>query len=73
MVLISLSYLTAQTEASSIMLIRSGNGGQPWLYRAKGKLPLDGSLWHKEYFELKIIKTQYIQKKLFTPHSAASQ
>lgn len=33
--------------------------------------PQNMSLWHKDYFELKAIKTQQIQEKLFTSSSAA--
>ena len=37
----------------------------------KGMLPPDGQLSHEDYFELKAIKTQKIQEKLFTSPSTA--
>lgn len=46
-----------------MMLIRSGNSRHPWPYGAKGRLPQDGPIWYEDYFELKTIKTQYIQEK----------
>lgn len=35
------------------------------LEREKNLLPLNMSLWHEHYFELKTIKTQQIQEKSF--------
>ena len=32
---------------------------------AKGRLPQDRPLWHKDYFELKVVKIQQMQDKLF--------
>ena len=34
--------------------------------QAKGRLPQDGSLWHKDDFDFKVIKTQQMQEKLST-------
>ena len=38
---------------------------------AKGRLPQDGLLWCEYYFELKAIKPQKIQEKLFIFPSTA--
>ena len=40
--------------------------------KGQGRSPQDGPLWHKNYFELKAIKTQQIQEKLFTSPSTSS-
>lgn len=37
-----------------------------WIVGTKGRLPQKQSLLHKDYFELKAIKTQQIEEKLFT-------
>ena len=37
----------------------------------QGRLPQEGSVWHKVYFELKVIKTQQMQGKLSASAIAA--